>query len=121
MAAMTYQRFFQITTSLLYSVGQITQGLFLHPYQTMQLLVREKVFFWLSFLPTGVWVVARLFWGLVMVPLVRLVFSCNQTGFTGCSFIPFFARWLLYFCVLWQLVLLYLLVRFSYAFFKKKS
>ena len=121
MAAMTHRRSLHIATSLLYSIGQITQGLFLHPYQTMQLLVREKVFFWLTFLPMGVWVVARLFWGLIIVPLVRLTFSCSQTGFMGCDLISFFSRWLFYFCILWQLILLYLFVRFSYAFFKKNS
>ncbi|HEX9817324.1 MAG TPA: hypothetical protein VGA89_00290 [Patescibacteria group bacterium] len=118
---MTYQKTLHIFASFLYSIGQITQGLFFHPYQTMQLVVREKVFFWLTLLPSAVWVVARLIWGLVIVPLVRLVFSCSQTGLAICQLIPFFARWLLYFCVLWQLILLYLLVRFSYAFFKKKS
>jgi hypothetical protein len=117
MAVMT-QRSLHIIASVFYSIGQITQGLFFHPYQTMQLLVREKVFSWLVFLPVGVWVIARLVWGLLIVPLVSLIFSCSQTGFIGCEFIPFVARWLFYFCALWQLVLLYLLVRFIYAFSK---
>jgi len=102
--------------SFLYAIAQITQGLFFHPYQTMQSLVRERVFFWLAFLPMAVWLLAQAAWTWVLVPVVQLIFSCSATGFVGCELIPFFARWLWYFCLLWQLVLLYLFVRFSYAF-----
>jgi hypothetical protein len=105
--------------SLVYSLFQIAQGLFFHPYQTMQSLVREKVFFALTFLPVLVWVFARAAWGLIIVPLVRLMFSCSASNFVGCDFIPFFTHWLLYFCILWQVMLVYLLVRFGYAFSKK--
>ena len=113
---MTGKRLIHIIASVTYSIAQISQGLFFHPYQTMQSLLREKVFFWLTLLPTAIWIFARLIWGLVIVPLVRSVFSCSQTGFWGCELLPFFTRWLFYFCLLWQLVLLYLFVRFIYAF-----
>lgn len=113
------KRLANIVGSLIYSVTQIAQGLLLHPYQTMQSLVRDKVFFWLTFLPAGIWIIARLSWGWVIVPVVRLVFSCAQSGFWGCGLIPFFTHWLWYFCWLWQLVLIYLFVRFSYAFSRK--
>jgi len=113
---MMLRQLMHIVSSVAYSVAQISQGLFFHPYQTMQSLLREKVFFWLTLLPMGIWVVARLVWGLMIVPLVRLVFSCSATNFWGCQLIPFFTHWLWYFCVLWQLVLLYLFVRFIYAF-----
>lgn len=116
---MKREKLFHIAASFVYSILQITQGLFFHPYQTMQSLVRDTVFFWLTFLPAAVWVFAELAWSGVIVPVVRLVFSCSQTGFWGCELIPFVARWLFYFCALWQLVLLYLFVRFLYAFSKK--
>lgn len=101
--------------SFLYSIAQITQGLFFHPYQTVQSLVREKVFFWLIFLPTMVWLIAHSLWLLVIVPLVSLMFSCTSLALPVCSLIPFLANWLFSFCLLWQLVLLYLFLRFGYA------
>ncbi len=105
--------------SFFYSIGQIAQGLFFHPYQTMQSLVREKVFFWLALLPAMIWLVAQTAWGLLIVPVVRLVFSCSATGFVGCQLIPLLGNWLFYFCLLWQLVLLYLFARFGYAFYTR--
>lgn len=113
------ERLIAAMASFAYSVFQITQGLFLHPYQTMQSLVRDRVFFWMTFLPVGVWVCVQLAWDFIVVPVVRLAFSCTHNPFWGCELIPFVARWLLYFCILWQVVLLYLFVRFLYAFSKK--
>ena len=112
---------FMMTTSsfvvsVLYALGKITLGLLLHPYQTMQSLVREKIFIWMTGLPVGVFVLAKIVWHFGIVPLVRVVFSCNSSGFFGCEFIPFFANWLVLFCVYWQILLVYLLVRFSFAF-----
>lgn len=46
-------------TSFLYAIAQITGGLLLHPYQTMQSLTREKVFAWMTFLPIGVFCVSE--------------------------------------------------------------
>jgi len=107
--------------SFLYSIAQIIQGLFFHPYQTMQSLVRERIFFWLTLLPIAVWLIAQSVWAIIIVPVVSLVFSCSATGLVACELIPFFARWLLYFCLLWQLVLLYLFFRFVYAFYGKSK
>lgn len=118
---MTVSRFVHIIVSFAYSIAQIVQGLFFHPYQTMQSLVRDKVFFGLTFLPSLVWICAKLAWSLVIVPVVRLVFSCSVSGFWGCQLIPFMTHWLLYFCTLWQVVLVYLLLRFSYAFAKRRA
>lgn len=106
----------RFSAAFFYAIFQITQGLFFHPYQTMQTLARERVFSWLVFLPVAVWTLVRVTWGVAIVPLVRLVFSCTTASFWGCEMIPFFTRWLWYFCLLWQIVLLYLLVRFMYAF-----
>src|SRR3989304_557610 len=111
-AVMMLRQLMHIVSSVAYSVAQISQGLFFHPYQTMQSLLREKVFFWLTLLPTAIWIFVRLIWGLVIVPVVRLVFSCSQTGFWGCELLPFFTRWLFYFYLLTKLVVLYWRVRF---------
>jgi hypothetical protein len=103
-------------TSFLYAVSQITGGLLLHPYQTMQSLAQEKVFSWMTFLPIAVFVGAKIIWVYTVVPLVRFVFSCQATNFWGCDLIPFFANWLLLFCIFWQILLLYLLIRFWVVF-----
>lgn len=127
-----------VIRSLFYSLGQITQGLLLHPYQTMQSLVREKFFVWMSLLPTVVLVGVTLVWKVVLVPVVHVVFSCDggSTGWLGwlvrdvlgrpewlslgavggCSALPFISNWITFFCVYWQAMLIYLLFRFGWGF-----
>lgn len=100
-------------TSIAYAVGRIGLGLFLHPYQTMQSLIEEKVFIWMVMLPTAVLAVVTFMWRFLVVPLVGLVFSCSASGFGGCSWLPFFSNWLTFFCLYWQVLLFYLLFRFS--------
>ncbi len=102
--------------SIVYSIVQITLGLLLHPYQTMQSLVEDKIFVWMTLLPTGVLALVTLLWRFVVVPLVQLVFSCQKTGFVGCVWLPFFSDWLTFFCIYWQILLLYLLFRFTTVF-----
>ncbi len=102
--------------SLIYAISQITGGLFLHPYQTMQSLAQDKVFSWMTFLPVAVFIGAKIIWFYLIVPLVRFAFSCQTSDFFGCDIIPFFANWLLLFCIYWQVLLLYLLIRFSIIF-----
>lgn len=99
-----------------YALGQITLGLLLHPYQTMQSLVRDRIFIWMTGLPTVVFILAKVFWHFLLVPAVRFVFSCAESGFWGCELIPFFANWLVLFCLLWQVLLGYLLLRFVLVF-----
>jgi len=92
--------------SLVYSLGQITLGLFLHPYRTMQSLVKDKVFLPLVFLPSALALLAYLLfaWWLLMIfydnyLIFRLIYR---------SFFFFF--------LLWQSLLLYWWRRFSRAF-----
>lgn len=106
----------QFILSIMYALGQITLGLLLHPYQTVQSLVRDKAFFWMAALPLLTSIIVKIFWSFVFVPLVRMVFSCSVTPFFGCNLIPFFAQWLLFFCMYWQIVVAYLFIRFSLAF-----
>lgn len=103
---------FSVLLSFVYACGQITMGLLLHPYQTVQSLAREKVFAGMIFLPVAVYVLAKIIWFFVLIPLVHYVFSCQSTAFFGCDLIPFFANWLVLFCVYWQVLLLYLFLRF---------
>lgn len=105
-----------VLASFFYSMGQITLGLLLHPYQTMQSLVEDKVFVWMTFLPAGVYVLAKVVWHFLIVPLVRYAFSCSTSNFLGCDLIPFVANWLVLFCVFWQILLVYLLLRFFLIF-----
>lgn len=90
-------------------------GLLLHPYQTMQSLVKDKVFVWMSVLPTGLLAIITSVWRFVIVPVVQQLFSCQETGFIGCSFLPIIANVITFFCLYWQILLLYLLYRFSSA------
>lgn len=86
--------------SIFYALGQIGQGLLLHPYQTMQSLVRDRVFMWMVFLPMAILVVGKLL--SVMISVLVLP--------------SFLVNWFIYFCFYWQVLLLYLLVRFWVGF-----
>lgn len=106
----------RVFKSLLYSLSQISFGLIIHPYQTMQSLVKEKVFVWMTLLPSIILSLITLFWRFGFVPLVQIIFSCSKAGFIGCDFLPFFSNWITFFCIYWQILLFYLLLRFSIAF-----
>jgi hypothetical protein len=102
--------------STLYSVSQLGLGLFLHPYQTMQSVVQEKVFVWMALTPTAVLAVATVLWRFGIVPAVRLIFSCQQHSAWVCGWLPFVSNWLVFFCIYWQILLFYLLFRFTLVF-----
>lgn len=124
--------------SFLYSSAQISQGLIFHPYQTMQSLVQEKVFVWMSLLPTVFMAFVTIFWKIMLTPLIGMIFSCRE-GSEGwmrwlivdvfnrpfwlsygatqsCRVLPFISDWLIFFCIYWQIMLLYLLFRFKNVF-----
>lgn len=102
--------------SFVYSVVQIGFGLLVHPYQSMQSLVRDKVFVWMSLLPTLVLAVITWGWRWIIVPLVQYFFSCSTTSFFLCEYLSFFAYCLVFFCFYWQILLIYLLFRFKNIF-----
>lgn len=102
-------------TSIGYSFGQLGLGLFLHPYQTMQSLVEDKVFIWMSLFPTLILAVVTISWRVGVVPAVRTVFSCQETGFLACNYLEFASNWITFYCVYWQVLLLYLLFRFQFV------
>ena len=99
--------------SVFYSVGQLILGLLLHPYQTMQSLVEEKVFIWMTLLPTGILAVVTVGWRFLIVPAVQIFFSCRASGLVLCNYLTFISNWITFFCIYWQVLLLYLLVRFK--------
>jgi hypothetical protein len=90
--------------SIFYALGQISQGLLFHPYQTMQSLVRDKFFIWMSFLPVAILILATFFWRLLVLPIIFI------------SLPAVLIYWFIFFCFYWQCLLLYLLVRFFTAF-----
>lgn len=102
-------------TSLTYSLGQITLGLLLHPYQTMQQLVEDKVFVWMSLLPVSALTAIIVAWRFLVVPTVRIFFSCQSNHFWACDYLTFLANWVTLFAIYWQVLLIYLLLRFYAA------
>ncbi len=103
--------------SSFYAIGKIALGLLLHPYQTMQPMMQEKIFIWMTLFPMVSLALVIFLWRIVVVPTVHLFFSCHS-GIGGmwfesiCFGLPFLANWMIFFCIYWQLLLCYLLVRF---------
>lgn len=100
----------ELLSSLLYSLGQLTLGLLLHPYRSMQLLVRGKVFLPLAFLPS-------LFFALMLV-LTRVEILVDFLG--RMAALKYLYQFLVFFCFYWQLILLYLLYRFVRVFWPER-
>lgn len=106
----------RIIFSITYSLGQITTGLLLHPYQTMQSLVKQKIFVWMTLLPSMLLSMIIVFWKFAVVPTVQTIFSCQTTYFFICDWISLMANIVTFFCIYWQILLLYLLIRFSLVY-----
>jgi len=98
----------EIAESFFYSSGQIVLGLILHPYRTMQLIVRGKVFLPFVFLP------------LLILLLVFLLFRIDfvSSFYLVNWFFSFFVKILIIFLALWQITLSYLLIRFSRVLYR---
>lgn len=94
--------------SLIYSSTQMFLGLFLHPYRSMQLLVKNGVLLPFVFYPMLVGV------GFFLLLKIDLFFSAYQALFL----LKFICQMIIFFCFYWQLVLFYLWFRFSRAFSK---
>ena len=98
-----------LLSSLIYSLVQIAQGLLLHPYQTMQNLVIEKIFIWTSFLPAFVLI--------FLITLWRLIAHALFYPYLPPPLWQFLADWVFFFCFYWQALLLYLLARFVTVYY----
>lgn len=93
-----------LVASSFYSFLQVCGGLLLHPYQTMQYVVEEKVFIWMTFLPIVIYGIAVATW---WTALKLLFLSFPYIGLWAFSLI-----WISLYCAFWQFLLFYLLIRF---------
>ncbi len=109
------QNAIQKVFSAIYSLFQISQGLLFHPYQTMQSLVREKVFIWMSFLPSVFLISLTLILRYVLFVTLEIFISQIFLIEPLVNAVKFFGNCLIFFCLYWQLVLGYLLFRFREA------
>lgn len=105
--------------SIFYSLGQITLGFLLHPYQTMQTVVTDRVYIWMALLPVTALFGIIVIWKKLLVPLVRTFFSCSQSGLFLCDLLPFISKIVILYSWLWQGLLLYLFIRFFFLYKKE--
>lgn len=95
-----------IIESFVYSASQMFLGLLIHPYRSMQLLVRNKVL-----IPFALYPVILLLLILLLLNVIDVVGLLYQQSFL----FSFLVQWLLFYCFYWQLILLYLFLRFYLA------
>ena len=98
--------------SFVYAVLRIFGGLLLHPYQTLQLVVREKVFLWMSVSPGALLAVLIVLWRLWVLPTLEYWFQCAPDHLYLCQSAEVVAVWIGFFCLYWQLMVSYLTIRF---------
>ena len=82
---------------------QVVQGLLIHPYQTMRQLVRGKVFVWMACSPVLLWFLS------LFVETSKVHFSDISR-----SDLDFLALWFTVGIGMYQVLLMYLLVRFLF-------
>lgn len=109
MTSRPQQFFLPAISSFLYASGQSILGLLLHPYRTMQLLVRGKVFAFLAAFPLFLLVLLSL---LLRLSILHTIFE--QIVFFRCLYIMG-----IFFCFYWQIMLVYLLFRFARVFWRE--
>ncbi len=107
---------FNLILSFFYTLGRFALGLLLHPYQSMQLLAEHKMFIWLTLLPTAVL-------GFLTILIKLLFLILNYFDLTSVylgllteqlsAIYPVTATFIIIFCIYWQLMLFYLLLRFE--------
>lgn len=104
--------------STIYAVGRFSLGLLIHPYQTMQLLIEEKLFMWMTLLPSGVLLILTISWKGLVRPLILLaIYNSLLQSYASIilNALSFLANWVIFFCLYWQAMLIYLLIRFEKA------
>ncbi len=102
----------------MYAVARVSAGLLLHPYLTMQSLVKDSSLIWLTVTPTVMLALTTILWRAIIVPVVGLLFPCASLPNFACDILPFIGNIVAFFCVYWQVILFYLLYRFSNVFRK---
>ncbi|MBW7955139.1 hypothetical protein H3C66_00230 [Patescibacteria group bacterium] len=104
--------------SAVYAVLRITAGMIVHPYQTLQSVVQEKIFLWLTVLPSGILFLLMLSWRWWILPNLEVWFDCYPYYPLICRSINILATWISFFCLYWQILVGYLTIRFLLAFRK---
>jgi hypothetical protein len=99
-----------------YTIAQSGVGLVLHPYQTMQEIARGKVFGWITLLPSLLLAILVIVWRYLALPLAQVFGRCYPNLMLICDGLVFFSDWIVFFCIYWQILLMYLYFRFSRAF-----
>lgn len=95
-----------IIESFIYSSGQMFLGLLLHPYRSVQLLVKNKILLPFIFYPSLIFL---FFYFSLRIGQIALFYN-------DFFLVKFSYQWLFFFCFYWQLALFYLWFRFSRAF-----
>jgi len=99
--------------SFIYALARFSLGLLIHPYQTMQLLVEQKTFLWLTLLPTAMLGILTIAWKIIV--LFILSFFLHTQNSCCITVFSFLATWVTIFIFYWQAMLFYLLIRFRGA------
>lgn len=89
-----------------YAFGQILLGFLLHPYQTTYNLVKDKYLSFLCLLPMVILLALVFIWRRAVFPLF------DHFDFAGGYFTELIKFSVLFFCVIWQIMLIYLLIKF---------
>jgi len=103
-----HYKFLLVLESLIYSSSQMLLGLFLHPYRSIQILVKNKVLLPFVFYPTFF---ILIFYFFLRINLVSDLYD-NIFVFRFCYQVS------LFFCFYWQMALFYLWFRFIRVFSK---
>ncbi|MDR0462977.1 MAG: hypothetical protein LBG64_02030 [Pseudomonadales bacterium] len=93
-----------------YVVGQLVLGLLLHPYQTMQSIVRGKYFSFFTLTPLVILIVLIPLWRFLVFPIFDIF------DFAGGYFTELIKFFVVFFCLQWQALLGYLCIKFWLAF-----
>lgn len=102
--------------SSIYAVCQIIVGLVLHPYQTLQTVVQERIFVWMSVFPSFLLLFLIVNWRIWILAFLEFWFECRPHFPILCQVAEVVALWITFFCVYWQILVGYLTFRFVVAF-----
>jgi hypothetical protein len=80
----------------------------------MQLLIEQKSFVWLSLLPTLGLAVVTVCWKGVLIPAILTL--VNSEALLLGEIYSFGSTWITLFFIYWQMMVLYLLIRFKLVF-----
>lgn len=103
--------------SYIYALFRFSLGLLLHPHQTMQILVVQKTFIWITLMPAIFFGLLAVLYRVALLPLTGFFLSVLALPPTSLIFTlnSFLTTWLVIFIVYWQILLLYLLFRFRFS------